>query len=276
MLRTFFTIILILASTRMYAYSAYNLKKEDLTVSKESFKRYVRPQIRNIIQEYYHILKKLNPAHTPLIEIKKIALDLVFDWYDWRKECNQVSENCNLKLSSFYLKVTTLEKKILKVSNKPLFDLKQKSHADIDSNLSLLYNLNTMYHFTYKILHYLEELLIISNVDFYTYSSPKEKFNQLLRGLLTQSEMSITSQLDKKYQGEFEALRISYIKPLEENVLLQNDSKYLENHFGKLNLSWNSFHMHVAKGSKIIPTSAQKIVTIMHRRWNSILKILLK
>ena len=75
-------------------------------------------------------------------------------------------------------------------------------------------------------------------------------------------------------QDTFEALLVHFIAPLEERMINKYSPDWFILELGKLNLTWNTYHMNLEKGSKEFPEQYIKIVKLMHNRWNSILKLI--
>ena len=78
------------------------------------------------------------------------------------------------------------------------------------------------------------------------------------------------------YRQDMQAVWRNFIDKLEHVVLKTNDIDYLAKNLEHLNFAWNHFHTkmskhHSTRPSKKILTS----LTTIHRRWNSILKVIL-
>jgi len=257
-------------------YSYFHFKKSDVLLTRESFFRWVRPQSRSIVQEYYHLLKKLDPVHANLIQIKNLISEIRQKWTKWEQSCFTMNPQCEKDLKEIYDKNHRLESLLFNVTDKGINYVSAYNNNKIDSFLILSGALDKIRRLNYELLHSLEEALITSQTSYERYSSPKSKFNGLLHEMGLASEIIITSQVSKSYKKEFDFLWVSFISKLDRYVIKEKNMKFLINRLEDLNISWNSFHMKMAKGNKGLPLPLVKLIAIMHNRWNSILKIILR
>ncbi len=257
-------------------YSYFHFKKSDVLLTKESFLRYVRPQSRSIVQEYYHLLKKLDPIHANLIQIKNLISDIRVDWKSWEQSCFTMNPKCEKNLRSIYQKNYKLETLLFNVTDKGVNLFSAYKEKKMDSFLMLSGELDKIRRLNYELLHSLEEALITSQTSYERFSSPKSRFNRLLHEMGLASESIITSQVNKAYKKEFEFLWVSYISKLDKYIIKEKNMNFLIQRLEDLNISWNSFHMKMAKGNKGLPLPLIKLISIMHNRWNTILKMILR
>ena len=75
---------------------------------------------------------------------------------------------------------------------------------------------------------------------------------------------------------EFYFLFANFIKNLEKQIIREKNKNYFLDRLGELNIAWNSFHMKMVKGHYKLPKKQAQIIIVMHNRWNSLLKLLLK
>jgi len=93
---------------------------------------------------------------------------------------------------------------------------------------------------------------------------------------LVSSELILPALISTEFKVVFDQVWYGFIKPIDRHILQESNIKYLLKHLGDLNLSWNAFHMRVAKSELRMKKSELQTVQIMHNRWNSILKVILR
>lgn len=275
-MRIFFLLItftLFCAQSSAYQFQRY--RPENMHLNQEQFRRFVKPQIQNIIQEYYFILKKLNPILGDLINIKQTILGLNLDWQSWEKKCQVVSYECSLELREFYKKSRALDKQILVIQKDKLNFILAQNEGELDAMIYMGQALGELAISNYLILHLVEEFLITSNTTYFKSVKNSSKFMPLLHEMLLASEMMMTAQLDKAYKREFEFVWNEFIRPAERYVIIENDKDFLSTRLEDFNMAWNSFHMQTVMSGLEVPQFAQRLVNLMHNRWNSVLKVIL-
>lgn len=266
-------------STNVNGYQYYYFDAKKIKTSKESFYRYIRPQIRNIVLEYYHILKKVSPVpNNPilgnLININKQILALNVDWNKWIKKCEKVTPECYTLLKKFYSNSRKLDYNILSQQGQKL-EMNVKD-SKIDNLLNLSHSLDRLSNLNYRNLHRVEEMLIVANTSYYWRGANKRRFNHQLYEMQLIAETILTCILDDEYINEFEFLWSNFIKYMEIYVIIGRNQNYLVNNLASFNLAWNSFHMKMTKGNVSTPVGFVTTIKLMHNRWNSILKMYLK
>ena len=122
----------------------------------------------------------------------------------------------------------------------------------------------------------LEEELLSLNTRYEIHSSSKKNMNQLILRIMSHTHMIITAFVPPIFKSEFDFVWENYITKLEKYIIRDKNKKYLIRHLGELNISWNSFHMKLAKGNLNFPKRLLKIISIQHNRWNTILKVILR
>lgn len=266
----------VIFTSTAFSYPYYYFDKKKIKTSKSNFKRYVRPQINNIIKEYYHILTKIEPLQGELISIKKQIQTLNRDWPLLSDICSEDIDKCKVKLKRFYLLSRRLDSNILKIQKSKFSFLTEKKDKskELDNILRLSKHLDEISLLSYKNLHFLEEVRVNSDPEGLKHKLTK--YSQTLHLMLLSSEMTITILLDNYFGPLFESVWAGYIKKIESHVLIERNQDYLLSKLEHLNTSWNAFHMKIVRGNISLPKKLTNVVVLMHNRWNSILKLYLK
>ena len=262
-------------------YPVYHISKNKLKINRDSFFRYIKPQAKNIVQDYFYVLKNMGEHHQELISFRHEINQLKVNWNKVNITCPTIlTKDCFVGLKKLYTRSKKLDKMLIS------FEYKRSRNKDdpekdlyghqLDSILvlnSIIFELSNM---TYTLNHYLEELIILTKTPYAIYHNAREKIPPLLHQLLLKSEMAMTYTIDSQFREEFDAVWTHFIKNIEQQITFRSNSKYLLNRLAELNLAWNSFHMKVAKGNVKLDKKLLKMVQTMHSRWNSILKIVLR
>jgi hypothetical protein len=258
-------------------YPYYRFDTRNLKLSKPSYHKYVRPQIKNIIADYFHIMKKIEPAEQDLISIRKKSQKMNDYWDLWTTQCGKnQSEKCHGYLSSLYKESRALDNVILSFQNQRLRIKNFGKTKILDTVLHLSSAIDNISSVNYIILHFTEETLMTDTTSYQASNVKKAKITLLLQDMLVSSELILSALISPDFRMVFDQVWYGFIKPLERQILSAPDPKYLLSHLGDLNMSWNAFHMKVAKSEKRMKKSELQVVQIMHNRWNSILKVLLR
>jgi len=256
-------------------YYPYETKK--INLRKESFKRYIIPQLQSISKEFYHIIVKLHPAHEPLIKLNVQGKSLVKSLKSFESSCPTMKEGCHEKLKAIYSISRSIDKTILRIQKyKITFDGVSKKNDSGLYYMKLISLLDKVGNNNYKLMHYLEEYRLTANTNYSSFFNKKNVIKTLIHDILVNTKMAMTGFLNENIQNDFEAVWFHFITPIEESVLEQKNKTFLVNQLENLNISWNTFHMKMTKGNHKLEKKITSIIKIMHRRWNSVLKIILR
>ena len=194
-------------------------------------------------------------------------------WGRWEKEC-RASENkeCYTILKTIYKTLKDTEQTLLYVKSRYTQHLKNNT----DPLLMLLPKINEITLLNYRLIHALEEIQSTLDTSFEHHSVAKTRFEKYIHPMKITSQMMITSLIDQKYRQVFEFAYIQFINSLELEIVEKHNKEYLIKNLENLNLTWNTFHMKITKSEDRPPKNITNLIKIMHNRWNSILKIVLR
>jgi hypothetical protein len=274
--KSLLTIIVCLISFNSESkYYPYDNKNQKLSAA--SFNRYIIPQLRAISKEYYHLLVKLHPINKVLITLNAQGKSLVKNLNTFENSCQDMTPECDQKLKDVYKVSRSIDRTILEIQ-KYKITMNSADHLK-DSGLSymkLLAQLDQVGNSNYKLLHYLEEYRLTTNTNYSSYFSKKHVIKSLIHEILINTKMIMTGFLNKNIQSDFEAVWFQFISPIDKNIIEEKQKDFLLKRLDRLNMTWNTFHMKMTKGNHKMPKSITSIIKIMHNRWNSILKIILR
>ena len=264
-------LVLISISFNSYSYSFFSIPIGGLKLSSESFRRYARPQLQNIVNEYFLVLRKVSPETSKIIKLRKASLNISTQTKTIVKKCNEFNEEC----VNIFLK---LKKSSTQFEREIYMEL-EKAHISsiqIDDQIEFIRLLKDLATIQASVSHELEQFQILLGTDLEKYSKSIFDLQWKIDQSLFLLNIKINTLVPAYLRAEFENVWISFILPIEKNVLGKNDKKFLLSHLERFNIDWNSFHKNVTKGNYNLPRSKVKVTDIMHNRWNQILKIILR
>ncbi|MBT7611338.1 MAG: hypothetical protein HN576_16380 [Bacteriovoracaceae bacterium] len=224
-------------------------------------------------------MKKIEPAEQDLISIRKNSQKMNDLWKLWTTQCEKnQSENCHNYLSNLYKEARELDKVILRFQNQRLRIKNFGVSKILDTVLHLSGAIDKISSINYIILHFTEETLMTDTTSYQASNIKKTKVTLLLQEMLVSSELILSALISPDFRNVFDQVWYGFIKPLERQILSAPAPapKYLLSHLGDLNMSWNAFHMKVSKSEIRMNKAELQVVQIMHNRWNSILRVLLR
>ena len=229
---------------------------DQVKISDHQYRAFVHPQLVSISDGFSSLLFMFND------ELKQYR-SLVNSINALYKEEFQLHESCKNKilcekqLSHLKERLTQLLKLIKeqkntknKISFKDLEQIIFKLYVKLAQNDILLryeflsHNIYTNYHHLFNQIY----------IDFY------EK---------------IFAELPLEIRDETKRFWPQFIHPIRSSIIHQADKKRLKHQINNLNYAINLYHAELTKRNKKISSGVKSTLNIMHRRWNSILKLAL-
>ena len=255
---------LVILSLSFHA-NAFQYEPKDLSFSLSSYRRYIRPQLKSLIQDYQTLYKSLSPAQD--IAAKQIKLTL--DWYETSYQVNayclfeKMNNNCEKLIQKTYQDI-----------KETLIHLEEMSRKLPFANLKKIKHLSTVQNIAYK----LEDLAIglktaTNNKD------KKELFSKLateLAGFLETNQKLSLNLVGKAYQEQISLVELNFFIPVINNFIADDKPDNLYSLTKDLNKSFHHFLMELLKKGRPITPKVKTLLEVMQRRWNSVLKITVK
>ncbi len=255
-------------------YQYYKFDVQKVKVSDSSYRRYIIPQLKSLLKEYYHILEKVDPLQKEVLKIKAQTIAMRSRWEVTKELCLEISEECTKGLREIYHLSRSLDKNLSTYLNE---DMSFPTESEkVDSTLKLHGSLDKLFNLNYKNLHAMEEYLITFGTPLFPYNKIHKNLGQNLHAMNLTCELAMTGKLIPEIQEEFDFVWNHFFKTIEEHLLSHKGQIYFLKRLGELNMAWNSFSMKMTKGNLKVPPEVSNIVKLMHNRWNSILKIVLR
>jgi len=273
-MKYFFLYLLIIYSFSSKAnYPFLNFSKGNIKLSQYHFQRYIKPQVKQIVNEFLLLLKKQHPINHHLITLNNNTSLILKQWNLLIPKCQNLynNEGCKDQLKLIYTKLKDIENHIFKLYTSQFIT---KRNTQTDNYLLFLTNLTTLSNSFYFINQQIEIEIISSDhsslsiKDESNISSELSKVKKITNQLIT---IFVKENMNK----HFSELWNEFIYVLNQNALKANNQNYLINRLGELNSSWNVFHMNLLKSNISTSRYMTNSILIIHNRWNNILKIIL-
>tara|TARA_B100001971_G_scaffold61895_1_gene56893 strand:+ start:94810 stop:95610 length:801 start_codon:yes stop_codon:yes gene_type:complete len=256
----------LLVYTLFFQFIAHSYTLEQISLSDYEFRRYVRPQLRSISQDYQTLLFALNPHLKDFkgsfnsvrkLFILKNDLQTNCDENFINPKCYQVIEEMssitkdliNAKVSMKNLEMPTIDELVY---IELYYELYQNKMLKLYTSLQNL-------KFQHDILEFFifDKLKVINQINI--------AYTELNLLLLNVSMKEVRSELVTYWNG--------FIKPVTEYIIVENRMTYFKNNITKLNVNWNLLNVKLTKRNIPISKQVKTLLNIMHNRWNNILKV---
>ncbi|OFZ24634.1 MAG: hypothetical protein A2381_07285 [Bdellovibrionales bacterium RIFOXYB1_FULL_37_110] len=275
MIKNFILLFLVL-SLKASAYSFLYGDQKDINLDNTMLERYIKPQLKAMVSEYYQTLATLHPLNPQLIKLKELAQKASIEWKNWNKHCNTWNESCVQDLKKIKkiqrdleVQTTSLQKQIFDRS----FFLNQ---FFTDSLFLLSSDLDELSILNYKTIDAMDMISILAIDSKLPLQSKTDLIEDNINMMQLLSEKILTELLPKTLKRQYFELWFFFVKDLERYLTSNNSDTFFLNRLEYFNQNWNSFHMLLSKHIVQAPQSTLNTLSIMHNRWNSVLKIILK
>lgn len=253
----------------------YHFNTLDKRIDASSFRRYVIPQLRSMANEYYLLIKKVEPLSSDMIEVKKTYEKLSIKWDEWKSKCLTGGENCAKMLRATYNEFVGVEENVGALRGS-LSHLDITRPATVDTVLTMYTSISELAVIDTRLIHAIEEMLITLDTPYWSPGPLARDIDQALHRATLITGMAFTKLLPKEISSDFEFVWQSFINPIEKRVLRTDDDAFLMTRLEAYNNNWNAFHMKIAKSNKDVDRGVIQIVETMHNRWNNVLKVIMK
>ena len=274
-----FLFILLLdgAHCRQALTSYYHYDGKPIFLRKDSFRRYVLPQLRGMTRDWERLLVRLNPLHEDLVALRRRGEELSVVWEKAGGACRkEFSQDCYKTYQKAYVLGRKIDSMGLIFWEKNIvFQSPGKKKGGADRAMELFVHLGKILDTNYLILHYLEEGMILGGDGRNPHGGLASVMEPLIKDLKFFSNAAMTGFLPKEERKMFDFVWDNFFSPLDTYVVKKRDKEYLLRHLEELNIAWHTFHMKLTKGFKKYPQNVKVFFTTMNKRWNSILKIIL-
>ena len=259
--------------------TGFGLKEKKIFISDVDYARYIRPQLKAIVSDYYSLLRELHPIFASVADLKLGLAQVSNDALYWDINCKTNSDdNCHQFLKQVHRNLVGLELLILKLKKTPyLFNEVDSMPLDVDALLMVDNYANQMYGSTIQLINWLEIMLLS-----YQTGHSKKISDQMINLKSTVHSLNINFDFitfqgtSGKFRDNFKFVYMNFIREIEQKILANDKKDLLQSNLETLNISWNTFHMKMTKSNLPTPNKTQNAIKNLHNRWNSILKVVIE
>ena len=244
----------------------------DIELSNYEFNRYVKPQLISISQDYQSLLLQVNPQVSGSKPFFNIYRDLIRLKLDLEKYC--LRKDVNLECQETMEKTLKTVRRGLPFLQKELAFTEQEK---VEPNIML-----EAFNSQAKFFNSFSALEMKTQNIYYLYLA-RTDIKTRIKDLTKEIEVSfiifndyILKSTDKKFYTEFKAFWSDFIKPVLLLILPHNDQDLFVQKINDFNLRLNFLNVVLTKRNHPITKQTKTLVTIIHNRWNNILKVTLK
>jgi hypothetical protein len=257
--------------------SLHHFSRENIQLSDASFRRYAIRQLRSIRIEFFHLIKKMAPHSEDLIQLQERLTRIHENSVRLSASCPHQLEECRPQLKELYRQLKNLDRVLLDLQATKLNFTMGESSSEVNILIELYTNLSLMSQGNQKILQSLELQLIVLDTPFRSPQMKALDYQQRIHDMLLLAEINMPALLGEPLRGEFYDLWVNFIKKVDQRIIKPRDKVHLINRVEDYNFAWNTFHKNLSKAyDKKLNSVVLRTLGIMHNRWNSILKLMLR
>ena len=253
---------------------------KEINLKQRTFHRYVLPQLRTMMREYYILLAMLHPLKDSLIDIKEEVENVFLSWEALKTYCSDIvpdkdkNSGCQKRYATVYKYSKRVDKYLLSLQNSITLS-KRNSEESMENLINLTVTLSELMNLNYSIVHTVENSIatapnILPRPHF------KKRLDSKIHTARLLSDELLTGQFNKKEKEIFDFAWINFFKRINNHIIYKSDKQHLLRHLEELNIAWNTFSIKLTKGSTTHPKAVKTAVKVLHTRWNAILKVILQ
>ncbi len=257
--------------------------KTKLNLSEREFRVYIIPQLRSIHNEFFTLFTSLNPLYPELLKIQKALRDAQITSHQIIKSCKKSTLDCEKLHHKILGLFSKIETHLLNIENFTYIESigknSKKTKINGPKTLQEIYHwvepLKKLYAQVVKTRVELERHHIFLSQDFLNAYDSLSAIDDDIQNITTQFLTLFFSLSDKDIGKLFSSVYYSFLRPIDYFVLRTMNDGYLKKEIEALNFSWNDFHARISKSNIKSSKETLKLISQMHRRWVSVLKIML-
>jgi len=246
--------------------SGYTYKNIDIT--NFEYRRYVKPQLKNIVNDYKTLLISITPILKPLDKSFKIKMNLYKIESKTPKECyKREGENCKKifdDLSVDLNKLTTI------ISN--FVDGSRQKEVSISDQLKSQHTKEILKLQLIQLRDHLHQIKLELKFNLSPTISTRLLKEYILKTIIKLDDYYL-SLSDHRFRESLQDYHSSFIVPVTKHILLHDNRKVFIQNINEFNIRINALAMRMTKLNLPISNQAKTLIKIIHHRWNNILKV---
>lgn len=255
--------LLFLMSGWVNAYDPSDIKFSDV-----EYRRYIKPQFRNILYDYQTLLLALNPHLQSLRSLNNDSRELLEKLEEIPSSCTKVSPECVALIK----RLEKLLHSLLKDSSQAAITIKLEM-IKVENVLRAIELKSKLEDLIFKNIERAQNFLFFSK---YSQLPMIEKMNVDLKSIFNLVHLINLELVDYRFKNEFSSFWINFVKPGQMYIIMEDNQEYFRKQINQFNYSWHELHMGMTKRNKPISNQVKTILSTMESRWRSILRLCLR
>lgn len=243
--------------------SCYNLEKIEITPFQ--FKNYVIPQLKNIINDFYSVIKTYNDENVILKNKNKYNEIKLMAKKAFQKCPVYISQNCIedvkniLKITKYY-EIIFLEQMLSDAIKVEMF----LDEFNVSHDLSTVLT---------KLSLHLESVVSTINMAEDLENNKIIYIQNLLGEMGIYFHHYMITQVPAVNYEQFKVFWMQFIYPIEEKIIQEDRLDYFKYNITSFNSIWHDFNMFFLKKEQNVPKKIETYLNTINNRWNAILRI---
>lgn len=253
-----FFLILLLTSTPALAQKS---------LSQQVFQVNIRPVLSGIINDFYQMISLFPDFPRPLIGLVEQMDNMEEIKENLRSTCpSQLNDKCQITVDDLRRRLTDIEARTLLLWS----DIKPDSSVYMTSliGMRLISEFKT------------ELTLLKGNLDNASFlmrariAEPRGTFILIkkLDELQTILSLVIVEFMPFQYKEDFRSFFFNFVRPIESHLNKNKNYEYLNRNVNSLNFAINLLNQNLTKRNKKTPEGMAPYLSLIHNRWNSLLR----
>jgi hypothetical protein len=231
------------------------------------FQTNVRPILSGIISDFYQMISLFPDYPKEMVSLALQFNQLDSDQIALRSYCqNKMNKNCLVAIDA-------LRKKLIPIENT---SLKLLSHDQMTSSLYLnsiigYRMINEFHNDLYAFKGSLDNHSFLYRANIKERSSTFD-FVKKLDELHALISLAVVEFIPFNYKSDFRGFFSNFVHPIESQLYKQSNYEFFNQNLNSLNFSVNLLNQNLTKRNKKTPEGMAPFLSVIHNRWNSILR----
>jgi hypothetical protein len=237
------------------------------SLSREAFQANVRPALNGIVNDFYQMIGIFPDFPKEIVKTVEAVDALFADKENLRTSCpRKLDANCMIIVDSIRNQLRSIESKSLQ--------LMALSHVSPSLYINSLSGMRLISDFHLSLTQVKSKLDNASFLNRAGISDKKETFSIIkeLDEMQTLLSLAVVEFIPFIYRDDFRHFYINFIHPIQLHISKNRNYEFLNRNVNSLNFSINLLIMNLTKRNKKTPDGMAPYLSLIHNRWNSLLR----
>jgi hypothetical protein len=243
------------------------LAQAQKTLGPETFQVHIRPVLNGILGDFYQMISHFPDFPKEIIPLIQELDKLTVDKEIMRESCPRIiTAKCSVNIKN-------IRRKLLDIKAHSLNLMAEQKMAS-SLHLSTLSGLRLINQFDLK----LEEIKgYLDNTSFLqTANIPQKRETYFVLKQLdemnTYVSLALVEYIPFAYKSDFRHFYFNFVQPVQVQLSKNKNYVFLNRNVNSLNFALNLLNMNLTKRNKKTPEGMAPYLSVIHNRWNSILR----